>query len=117
MNIEFITEDDLIIVFSGELDHISATENRERLEIKTATTPAENIVLNFKELTFMDSSAISLVYNIYKTAHGLSKKVTVVTSNEKFIKIFTLAGMQEFVKIVPEYKKSSEGGLSENGNN
>ena len=85
--------------------------------MKTATTPLENIVLDFNGLTFMDSSAISLVYNIYKTAHELSKKVTVVTSNERFIKILTLAGMGEFVKIVPQYKKRSEGGLVENGNN
>ena len=117
MNIEFITETDLIIVFSGELDHISATQNKERLEIKTATTPAENIVLDFNGLTFMDSSAISLVYNIYKTAQELSKKVTVVTSNERFIKIFSLAGMQKFVNIVSQYKKRSEGGSFENGNN
>ena len=117
MNIEFITETDLIIVFSGELDHISATQNKERLEMKTATTPAENIVLDFNGLTFMDSSAISLVYNIYKTAQELSKKVSVVTSNERFIKIFTLAEMGEFVRIVPQYKKRSEGGLVENGNN
>ncbi len=117
MNIEFITETDLIIVFSGELDHISATQNKERLEMKTATTPAENIVLDFNGLTFMDSSAISLVYNIYKTAEGLSKKVAVVTSEERFIKILTLAGMQEFVKIVPKYRKKSEGGSFKNGNN
>ena len=123
MNIEFITENDLIIVFSGELDHISATQNKERLEMKTATTHLENIVLDFNGLTFMDSSAISLVYSLYKTAQELSKKVSVVTSNERFIKILTLAGMQEFVKIVPDYekcekhKKRSEGGSFENGNN
>ncbi len=117
MNIEFITEDDLVIVFRGELDHISATQNKERLEMKAATTPYENIVLDFENLTFMDSSAISLVYNIYKAANELSKKVSVVTSNEKFTKIFTLAGMEEFVKIIPEYKKTCKGGSSENGNN
>jgi len=106
MNIEFICEDDLVMVFSGELDHISTKEHKERLEIKAATTPSEKIILDFSSLSFMDSSAISLVYSIYKVANELNKKVSVVTGNEKFIKIFTLAKMQEFVKIIPEYRKS-----------
>ncbi len=106
MNIEFLTENDLIIVFSGELDRINAQKVKERIEMKIATTPFERIILDFDRLTFMDSSAISLVYSAFKVADELEKKITVVTQNEKFSKIFELAGMREFVKIVPEYKKS-----------
>ncbi len=117
MNIEFILKEDLFVLFSGELDHIAARENRERLEMKTATTPSENIVLDLEGLSFMDSSGISLIYNIYKTASSVFKKVFVVTSNEKFKTILRLAGMQEFVEIVSEYVKGKKGGYSENGNN
>ena len=105
MNIDFITEDNLIIKLSGELDHNALKKARERLEMKVTTTPKKIIIIDLDNLEFMDSSGISLVYNINKIAISLNKKTYVLTNNEKFEKILTLAKIDTFVKIIKDYKK------------
>lgn len=106
MNIEFKeSEKSLFVLLKGELDHNFLEKYRERIEMKIATGEQKNIVLDFNNLTFMDSSGISLVYDAYKTALSVDKKVFAFVKNEKYKKILTLAKIEKFVKIVDEYKE------------
>lgn len=106
MDIEFKNgENSLFVILNGELDHSFLKNHRERIEIKIATSTEENIVIDLDKLGFMDSSGISLVYDAYKTADSFSKKLFVITNNEKYKKILTLAKMEGFVKIVCRYEE------------
>lgn len=106
MNVEFKDKDkSLFVVLKGELDHNFLKNYRERIEMKIATTKKEKIVLELDFLTFMDSSGISLVYDCHKASKALGKELFVVTKNEKYKKILTLAKMEKFVKILGEFKE------------
>ena len=100
MNIEFKEENEILkIKLSGELDHHSSLKNRNRMEMKLSTNMKKHIIIYLNNLTFMDSSGISFIYNAYKIADSFGQKVTVITDNERFIKILTLSKMDNFVKI------------------
>lgn len=101
MNVEFEeTNNKLYVKLSGELDHHSFLCQRSRIEMKLSTNTLQEIIFDLNGLSFMDSSGISLIYSAYKIADGFGQSVTVLSENEKFIKILTLAGMKKFVKIV-----------------
>ena len=103
MDVEFVLKKDLYVYLSGELDHNAHKLHKERIEMKIATSQSNNIIFDLDGLSFMDSSGISFIYNAYKTASELFKKVVVVCNNEKFIKILTLAKMEKFVEIVVKW--------------
>lgn len=101
MNIEFKEENDILTVeLIGELDHHSAINCKNRMEMKLSTNMKNEIIIDLNKLTFMDSSGISFIYSAYKIAEGFGHKITVLTENERFIKILTLSAMDSFVKIV-----------------
>lgn len=101
MNIEFKEENDILtVMLSGELDHHSSVNLKNRLEMKLSTNMKNNIIIDLNGLTFMDSSGISFIYNAYKTASNFGHCITVLTDNERFIKILRLSAMDSFVRIV-----------------
>lgn len=101
MNIEFHSDNGrLFAELSGELDHHSAMEEKPRIEMKLSTNEEHEIIFDLSGLTFMDSSGISLIFGAYKIASEFGQKITVITENERFEKILTMAGMGEFVNIV-----------------
>ena len=101
MNVEFEEiNNKLYVKLLGELDHHSLLTQRCRIEMKLSTNTLSEIIFDLNNLSFMDSSGISLIYSAYKIANEFYQSVTVLTENEKFVKILTLAGMKKFVKIV-----------------
>jgi len=101
MNVEFEEKNDRLYVrLFGELDHHNMLNERNRIEMRISTTTLSEINFDLNGLTFMDSSGISLIYNAYKIAKEFGQTVNVISENERFIKILTLAGMKKFVKII-----------------
>ena len=101
MNVEFEEhQNTLIIKLCGELDHHSMITQKSRIEMKLSTNTKEEIIFDLNGLSFMDSSGISLIYGGYKIAVNFGQKVTVLSDNDKFIKILMLSQMDKFVKIV-----------------
>ena len=101
MNVEFEEiNNKLYVRLSGELDHHSLLNERCRIEIKLSTNLHNEIVFDLNNLSFMDSSGISLIYGAYKIADEFGQNVTVLSENERFTRILVLAGMKKFVKIV-----------------
>lgn len=101
MNVEFEEiNNKLYVKLSGELDHHSMLQERNRIEMKLSTNTLRDIVFDLNGLNFMDSSGISLIYSAHKIAEEFEQEVTVLCENEKFLKILTLAGMKKFVRIV-----------------
>ena len=100
MEINFnISENGMTIYLKGELDHHTSLSAKERIDLKISTSLQKNIIYDLTELTFMDSSGIGLIVNGYKIAKEFGGNVTVVTDNEKYIKILKMSKMDELVKI------------------
>ena len=89
-----------VAVLNGEIDHHTARSLRSEIDRFVITMQPERLALDFTGITFMDSSGISLIYGGYKIAVNFGQKVTVLSDNDKFIKILMLSQMDKFVKIV-----------------
>lgn len=87
-----------------ELDHHIANEVREELDAIIAQNNIKNIVFDFKNMSFMDSSGIGVVIGRYRKISAEGGKVAVVNSNEKIRKIFELAGMNKIIAIHNTYE-------------
>ena len=67
MNCEFHTDaDKLIAVLSGEIDHHQVAPVRESIDEKIETQKPKELVLDFTDISFMDSSGIGLIMGRYK---------------------------------------------------
>ncbi len=98
-------ENGLIIRLRGELDHHSSIAAKERIELKLSCGCYQKILYSLEELSFMDSSGISLVANGCKIASVLGAKVFVYTENPKHKKIFLMAKMDEMAELTDNRKE------------
>lgn len=61
-----MTTDTLIAMLDGEIDHHTAKGVREKIDSEIETNSPKILVLDFSDVTFMDSSGIGLIMGRYK---------------------------------------------------
>jgi stage II sporulation protein AA (anti-sigma F factor antagonist) len=95
----------LIVKMIGELDHHSAENVRYKIDNNISSAGVSNLLFDFSEISFMDSSGIGVIIGRYKniTEHG--GNVGIVNMNKSIKKVFELAGILNLIK---EYKTIEE---------
>lgn len=88
----------LIVILSGELDHNSAEEVRVRIDDRIDRDNISKVILNFSEVTFMDSSGIGAVLGRYKKISNKGGKLCIVEPSKTVNRIFELAGLYKIIK-------------------
>ena len=92
MSVSIVAKGEVVTAFlSGEIDHHTAAELRETIDSAANEHKPTLLVLDFKNVSFMDSSGIGLVMGRYKTISELSGKVMRLAGMERLAKI----GMEE----------------------
>ena len=111
-----LEEKNLIIEFlTSELDHHITNEVRDEIDIILDSKSIKNIVFDFKNIRFMDSSGIGVIIGRYKKISSEGGKVSVVNVNDRVKKIFNLSGMNKIINIYDTYEEvasSLKGGIS-----
>lgn len=99
--IKYSLEDkNLIIEFMvPELDHHITNEVRDGIDNILNSKPIKNIIFDFKNIKFMDSSGIGVIIGRYKKISNEGGKVSVVNVNARVKKIFDLSGMNKIISI------------------
>ncbi len=83
----------------GEIDHHTVPAIRDMID--DAFVCAENVtelVIDFSEVTFMDSSGIGLVMGRYKLASASGKKLKVVNLSDRDYKIMKMSGIEKLAE-------------------
>lgn len=94
------TEEKTVIAhLSGEIDHHNAKDLRSDIDSAIDRHHPENVVLDFSDVTFMDSSGIGLVMGRYKTAALFGGRVTVENTSVQIKKVMRLAGLDRLADI------------------
>ncbi len=88
-----LTEESLTAYLSGEIDHHSARPIREEIDAAAVRSQPQEMFLDFKDVTFMDSSGIGLVMGRYSLMQELSGKLFVVNMSSHISKVMKLAGL------------------------
>lgn len=90
----------LLVRISGELDHCTAQKVRRELDLLIADPGIKKLVMDLKEMTFMDSSGIGVILGRYRTLHQRGGTVSVKNMNPQVEKVFLLSGMNQVIHMI-----------------
>lgn len=80
----------------GEIDHHSAPQLREMIDDAVLNfEQAGELVLDFSDVTFMDSSGVGLVMGRYRTAASNGKTLRVENLSERDYRIMKMSGIEK----------------------
>ena len=94
----------MVELLATELDHHIANEVREEIDYVLKEKQVKNVVFNFKNIRFMDSSGIGVVIGRYKQVSSEGGKVAVININDRVKKIFDLSGMNKIIEVHSTYE-------------
>ena len=92
-------EDKLIAYLEGELDHHAAAPIRQQIDDAVLQQKPKKLIIDFGDLTFMDSSGIGLVMGRYKTASEVGATLTVQNISSQVYKVMRLSGIDRIAVI------------------
>lgn len=101
-------DNNLIVRLEGELDHHSSESARQKIDRRFLEENLNNIVLDLRKLTFMDSSGIGLVMGRYKKAMERHGELVIVNDNEYIDKILNMSGLLKIVELYSTLDKAME---------
>ena len=71
-----ITESgELVVTLNGDFDALSVPEVRPELETIAATDPQQQVVLDLRQVSFIDSSGIGAIVFLYKRLKAEGRKL------------------------------------------
>ena len=92
--VAFNRADGLLCAYlSGEIDHHSAQDLRERIDSQLAVLLPDRLILDFAAVTFMDSSGLGLILGRQRRMQSAGGKLVVQHPPQQIKKVLDLAGV------------------------
>lgn len=102
LNIELeVKKEVLCIRLSGELDHHTADELRNRTMDAIENEGIRHIVLNLEQLSFMDSSGLGVILGRYKQIKQLDGEMVVCAISPPIQRLFDMSGLFKIIRLEP----------------
>ena len=95
----FLQNGHLTIALTGEIDHHRAKQYIGTILGKIEAYTPVICVLDFREVTFMDSSGIAVVINALRAMTKLDGKLVLDGINSQPMKVFRTSGIDKIVEI------------------
>ena len=95
----FLQEKQLTIALRGEIDHHSARDILRVVSNKIDLYLPLACVLDFREVTFMDSSGIAIVISALRKMRELSGRLLLRDVPPQPMKVLRASGMEQIVEI------------------
>ncbi len=84
---------------NGDIDHHNARRMREEIDMETEQLCPKELWLDFRGVTFMDSSGIGLVMGRYKLMQSLGGELRVTGMSAHIKRVMVLAGLDKLAVI------------------
>ncbi len=105
MPIKIEYENEVLTAYlEGELDHHAAAPIREQIDTEIELHRPKKVIIDFAELTFMDSSGIGLVMGRYNTSSAVGATLTVRNVSAQTYKVMRLSGIDRIAVIERAHK-------------
>ena len=99
MQIFFTTQDrNLIVTIIGEVDYHTSVEIRERVDREYQRRRTRNIIFDFSNIQFMDSSGIGVLMGRYRNVMILGGNVALYGVGDQVDRILALSGIYKIMK-------------------
>lgn len=87
----------LIVKLSGEIDHHTSARLKEEVDREIGLRNIVNLVLDFDEVTFMDSSGIGVIVGRYKQIQARGGKTMIIRVKPQVDKILEISGLKKIL--------------------
>ncbi len=95
----FLQDGQLTVALTGEIDHHYAKEFIQSISAKIEAYNPRLCILDFQDVTFMDSSGIAVVINALRCMARLEGKLMLSGLNDQPLKVFRTSGIDKLVEI------------------
>lgn len=95
----FLQNGRLTVALTGEIDHHCAKTYIEAIAAKIEAYTPEVCILDFQEVTFVDSSGIAVVINSLRNMTRIEGKLLLTGLAEQPMKVFRASGIDKLVEI------------------
>ena len=89
---------------TGDIDHHTARQMRCEIDIAVRENDAQELILDFSGVTFMDSSGIGLVMGRYKLMNERQGRLVIAKTPGYIGKVMRVAGISRLAKVVNDYE-------------
>lgn len=94
-----LTQENMTAYLIGEIDHHSAKAIREEIDTTVQQSETTELVLDFRDVTFMDSSGIGLVMGRYALMQQMGGVLRVTGQSSHIKKVMRLAGLDRLTPV------------------
>ena len=95
----FLQDGKLTVALTGEIDHHCAKNYIQLISAKIEAYTPKVCVLDFQDVTFMDSSGIAVVINALRHMTRIEGKLVLMGLNHQPMKVFRMSGIDKLVEI------------------
>lgn len=100
MSVEINVTGEVVTAYlTGELDHHTAKGMRETIDGAVDLNMPSLLILDFKGITFMDSSGIGLVMGRYRNLLKSGAELHITGASPQIYKMMKLAGIEKLAKL------------------
>lgn len=96
----------LIVKIDGDIDHHVSMQIKEKIEREFKLLNCTNIIFDFSNVKFMDSSGIGMIIGRYKMLEKLGGKIYITNVNEKLNSIIEISGLKKIIGFYDSVEKA-----------
>lgn len=94
-----VIENVLCVRLSGELDHHTAEEVRQKVTEMVDAHSVQHILLNLEHLSFMDSSGLGVILGRYKQVKNRGGEMIVCAISPSVKRLFDMSGLFKIIHL------------------
>ena len=95
----FLQDGCLTIALSGEIDHHRAKSFIDRIAAKIEAYTPELCILDFQEVSFVDSSGFAVVINALRSMTQIEGRLVLTGISQQPMRVFRASGIDKLVEI------------------
>lgn len=106
MNIQFEKINRILIIrLHGEIDHHYSEEIRVKIDREFDRSNSKDILFDFQNVDFMDSSGVGMIIGRYKNTSDRGGQVFAFGLKDSVLRIFEISGL---MKLIPCFKSQTD---------
>ncbi len=91
---------DLIVKIDGDIDHHVSSQIKEKVEREFEFSNTENIIFDFSNVNFMDSSGIGMIIGRYKMLQKTGGKIYITNVKPQLESIIEISGLRKIINFI-----------------
>ena len=98
----YLQDGQLTVALTGEIDHHCAKQYIQAIEGKIEAYTPKTCILDFREVSFMDSSGVAVVINALRCMSRIEGKLILSDIKNQPLRVFRTSGIDKLVAIKEE---------------